>query len=91
MTPAHRRFARFCIWAALCFGLIIDGALVTGHGMEDCDWCPADVSLPNYLYAETWLVIGVLLLLQGVLIWALIRWRDPGPPRMSILQSGPSA
>jgi hypothetical protein len=59
-----------------------------GSHEESCYDCPADLPLPNYPDPATWLDIGVLLLLQGFLICALIRWRDPAPPQISILQGG---
>jgi len=44
----------------------------------------------DYTLAGVCLLFCAPLLLEGVLVFALIRLRDPAPPRMSILQGSSS-
>lgn len=48
------------------------------------------VRMIDYTLAGVCLLFCAPLLLEGVLVFALIRLRDPAPPRMSILQGSSS-
>lgn len=88
MSPRLRKLARFCIWVALCFGLVEDVVILTASSTEDA--YVQDVQ-STFTLAEVCLFVVALLIIEGVLVFALIRLRDPVLPQTSVLQGGSSA
>jgi len=89
MSLRLRRLARFCIWVVLCFGVVGDAVLLTAPP-SSTDGYLYDVPWSEFSLFELCLLVCVLLVLEGALVFALIRLRNTEPPRISVLQGGSS-
>ena len=94
MHPGTRRLVRSCIWVALGCCLILDGALgeaaISGVGdvgyFDESGYFKFPGPEPRL-----WLPIAGFIVLQGILIFGLIRLRETKDAGLSILQAdGPA-
>ena len=94
MDKGSRKLARWCIWIVLACCFLFDGALGEGaiSGVGDVAFLDSSGQwrLPGP-EPKLWVPIGGFILFQGVLIFALIRLREPKSrhnPLFSVANSG---
>jgi len=90
MSPRLRRLAWCCIWVALCFGLVEDAVLLTAPPPSSDEGYLYDVPSSAFSLFDLCLLVCAPLVLEGVLVFALIRLRNTEPNRIYILQGGSS-
>ena len=79
ISPDLRKFVRACIWLALACCLMVAAGLGEAAISGCCDvgyWKNGRVVFPGP-EPELWLPICLFVIVQGVLVFALIRLRHP--------------